>query len=146
METAALRRRDDELKETPSTGKTRLSEEASALRRRRRVRAQHLQVSQAVINNADGDGEPTCPTGRRQGSSERGVGVFLALAAGPQQMAKWTSATRPSGAILMPHMLPSRGYDFLEIAFSESFTAATMATQYQLLGTDFRTQTSIETF
>lgn len=40
----------------------------------------------------------------------------------------------------------SRGYDFLEIAFSESFTAVTMATQYQLLRTDFRTQTSIGTF
>lgn len=33
------------------------------------------------------------------------LGGFLALAAEPQQMANWTSAMRPSGAILMPHML-----------------------------------------
>lgn len=33
------------------------------------------------------------------------LGGFLALAAEPQQMANWTSTTRPSGAILMPHML-----------------------------------------
>lgn len=32
-------------------------------------------------------------------------GGFLALAEGLQQMANWTSMTRPSGAILMPHML-----------------------------------------
>lgn len=30
---------------------------------------------------------------------------FLALSAGPQQMANWTSTMRPSGAILMLHML-----------------------------------------
>lgn len=37
------------------------------------------------------------------------------------------------------------GYDFLEIAFSQSLTAVTMATQSQLLGKDFSMHTHTET-
>lgn len=65
-----------------------------------------LRNSRGAASAVPGPGIWKCQSFCVFSEEGRGCGEsFLALSAGPQQMANWTSTMRPSGAILMLHML-----------------------------------------